>query len=50
VQQVAAKCKYDFVLGILRKIFSDMWELVLVWEWLLPSVQNILSTACYTKT
>jgi hypothetical protein len=27
-----------------------MWELVLVWAWLLPSVQNILSTACYKKT
>jgi len=42
VRQVAVKCKYDLVLGILRKIFSDMWEL-------LPSVQNILSTACYKK-
>jgi hypothetical protein len=30
VQWVAVKCKSDFLLGILRKIFSDMWELVLV--------------------
>jgi hypothetical protein len=36
VQQVAVKCKSDLVLGILRKIFSDMWELVLAWAWLLP--------------
>ena len=49
MRQVAVKCKYDLFLGILRKIFSDMWELVLVWAWLLPLVQNILSTDCYTK-
>jgi len=35
VQWVAVKCKCELVLGILRKIFSDMWELVLVWAGLL---------------
>ena len=35
MQWVAVKCKSELVLGILRKIFSDMWELVLVWVGLL---------------